>query len=147
MTPISTGSTLMPALSNQRTAALTADCRPLISRQMMPISSVTLAWRMLVTTGNLRPNCQITGAVMSLVGYISQSRCRTDWAWADLAVDLRGGMKGSFSAAGDGGNDADLVAVAQGGFLVLEEANVLLVDIDVDEAPQGAGLVGEAFLD
>src|SRR5882757_3487428 len=37
-------------------------------------------------------------------------------------------------AAGDGGDDADFVAVLERGLAVLEEANVLLVDVDVDEA-------------
>src|ERR1039458_657144 len=74
MTPISTGSTLMPIPSSHLMAALTSGRGPLNSRQMMPIASVTLAWRTLVTTANLRANSQITGVVINLGGYMSQRR-------------------------------------------------------------------------
>ena len=40
----------------------------------MPISSVTLAWRTLVTSGNLWLSSQITGVLMSLGGYMSHKR-------------------------------------------------------------------------
>src|SRR5260221_2469265 len=55
-------------------AALISERLPSISRLTMPISSVTLAWRMLVTTGNFRVSCQRSGSLMSLGGYISQRR-------------------------------------------------------------------------
>jgi hypothetical protein len=50
-------------------------------------------------------------------------------------------------AAGDGGDDTDLVAVFERRLAVLEEADVLLVDIDVDEAAHLAFFIHEAFLD
>ena len=50
-------------------------------------------------------------------------------------------------AAGDGGDDADLVAVFERGLAVLEETDVLLVDVDVDEAADLAFFIDEAFLD
>src|SRR5580698_4769940 len=116
-------------------AALTLFCGPLISRQTMPISSVTLAWRTLVTTGNLWPNSQITGFVINLTGYISHSRFWTD---SVAGLDFLVGMGILFSTARDGGDDGNFVAVAQSRVLVLQKANVLLVDIDVDEPPHAA---------
>jgi len=50
-------------------------------------------------------------------------------------------------AAGDGGDDADFVAVLERRLAVFEEADVLLVDIDVDEAAHLALVIHEAFLD
>src|SRR6187551_3657373 len=55
-------------------AALISARSPASSRQTMPISSVTLAWRILVTRSNLWPNCQMSGLVMSLGGYIYHKR-------------------------------------------------------------------------
>src|SRR5579864_8572470 len=51
----------------------------------------------------------------------------------------------SFSAAGDGGHDADRVALLHGSFFSLQIANVLIVDVDVDEAAQAA-IVGVQML-
>ena len=39
----------------------------------------------------------------------------------------------ALGAAGDGGDDADFVAVLEGGGEVVEEADVFAVDVDVDE--------------
>ena len=50
ITLISTGSTFTPCLSSHLMAAVTSLRFPSNSRHTMPISSVTLAWRMLVTT-------------------------------------------------------------------------------------------------
>jgi len=50
-------------------------------------------------------------------------------------------------AAGDGGDDADFVAVLERRLAVFEEADVLLVDIDVDEAAHLAFFIHETFLD
>src|SRR5436190_11154756 len=75
MTLISTGSTLTPSFSSHLIAALTSSRLPSTSRQTMPISSVTLAWRILVATLNFWLRFQINGWVMSLGGYISQRRC------------------------------------------------------------------------
>src|SRR5215217_5691699 len=44
------------------------------------------------------------------------------------------------SAAGDGGEDDDLVAVGDRGLEAAEEAHVLVVDVDVDEAAEVAVL-------
>src|SRR6266542_1645402 len=74
MTLISTGSTLMPILPSHLMAALMSGRLPSNSRQTMPISSVTLAWRTLVMTLNLWPSSQMTGLVIMRGGYISQSR-------------------------------------------------------------------------
>src|SRR6266540_3097644 len=51
------------------------------------------------------------------------------------------------STSGDGGDDADFVAVLYGGVEVLEEPDVFLVDVNVDEAPKGAGVVKQPFFD
>jgi hypothetical protein len=51
------------------------------------------------------------------------------------------------SAPSDGGNDADFVPILEGGGLVLEEANILAVHVNVQEAAQFAGLVTEASLE
>src|SRR3954470_13917532 len=48
---------------------------------------------------------------------------------------------GRLAASGDGRHDGHLVAVLQRGGLVVQKADVLLVHVDVDEAPQLAGLV------
>src|SRR6478735_8153268 len=74
MALISTGSTLTFCDSSHLMAALISARSPASSRQTMPISSVTLAWRMLVTRSNLWPNCQMSGLVMSLGGYINHRR-------------------------------------------------------------------------
>src|SRR5262249_21353016 len=66
----STGSTLPPIFSNHLMAALMSARLPSSSRLTIPISSVTLAWRILVTTGNLCPSFQINGSLMRLGGYI-----------------------------------------------------------------------------
>ena len=50
-------------------------------------------------------------------------------------------------SSGDGGDDADFVAVLERRLAVFEEADVLLVDIDVDEAAHLALVIHEAFLD
>jgi hypothetical protein len=55
-----------------------------------------------------------------------------------MMLSLNDGRKSAGAtglAAGDSRDDADFVAVFDGGFLVLEEPDVLLVEIDVDEAP------------
>ena len=67
-----------------------------------------------------------------------------------LAVRMGEEARGYFQislAAGDGGDDADFVAVFERRRAVLEEADVLLVDIDVDEAAHLAFFIHEAFLD
>src|ERR1043165_8256713 len=51
------------------------------------------------------------------------------------------------SAAGDGGNDVDQLAILHRGLLAVEEADVLLADEHVDEAAQLAGIVAQARLD
>src|SRR2546425_6521610 len=58
---------------------------------------------------------------------------------------MRGIVSTGSTAPGDGGNDRDLVAVLERGLFRLEEPDVL-VDVDVDEAPQLPGLVHESFL-
>src|SRR5438445_3968505 len=55
-------------------ADLTSALLPSTSRQTIPISSVTLACRMFVTTGNLWPSFQISGSRISFGGYISHKR-------------------------------------------------------------------------
>src|SRR4051812_24301019 len=47
------------------------------------------------------------------------------------------------STAGDGGEDLDLAAVLDLRLQALAEPHVLAVDVDVDEAPQRAAVVGE----
>src|SRR3989449_4943321 len=59
---------------------------------------------------------------------------------------MRGIVSTGSTAPGDGGNDRDLVAILERGLLRLEEPDVLLVHVDVDEAPQLARLVDEPFL-
>src|SRR5262245_4606354 len=48
-------------------------------------------------------------------------------------------------AAGDGGDDRHLVARLEGGLVPFEEADVFLVDVDVDEAPDRAALLDDAI--
>jgi len=49
------------------------------------------------------------------------------------------------SSSGDGGNDADFFAGLDGGFLVLEEADVFAVNVDIHEAADVAFVVEEAL--
>ena len=49
--------------------------------------------------------------------------------------------------AGDGGDDADFVAILKRRLAVFEEADVFLVHVDIHEAADFALLVNEAFLD
>src|SRR5258708_37521430 len=74
MTLISTGSTLTPSFSSHLIAALMSWRLPSSSRLTMPISSVTLAWRIFVTTGNFWLSFQIKGSLINRGGYISHSR-------------------------------------------------------------------------
>src|SRR5664280_1132893 len=55
---ISTGSTLTPSFSSHRIEASMSACLPSNSRHTIPISSVTLAWRMFVTSPNRLPISQ-----------------------------------------------------------------------------------------
>jgi hypothetical protein len=48
---------------------------------------------------------------------------------------------GTGGAPGDGRNEHDFVAILEGVGLSAEEADVFVVDVDVDEAAQFAGLV------
>jgi len=49
-------------------------------------------------------------------------------------------MNGRASASGDGGQHDDLVAVGERRLEPAQEAHVLVVDVDVDEAPEVAAL-------
>src|SRR5258708_22586566 len=49
--------------------------------------------------------------------------------------------------ARNGRDDADFIAVLERGLLVLEKTDVLLVHIDIHEAPDFAALVRQSFLD
>ena len=71
---ISTGSTLTPLRPSQVMAFFTSAAKPSSSRQTRPISSVTLACRTLVMTGNFFESSHTTGLVMSLGGNMSQRR-------------------------------------------------------------------------
>src|SRR5437773_1509615 len=64
----------MPIFSSHLIADLMSARRPSSSKQTIPISSVTLAWRTLVMTLNFWLSSQITGLVIIRGGYISQSR-------------------------------------------------------------------------
>src|SRR5436309_9428747 len=70
---------------------------------------------------------------MSAVGKVRRTRMR--------AIEST-----SSTPSRDRGNDRDLVAVLQRRLLGLEEPDVLLVDVDIDEAPQLPGLVEQAVL-
>src|SRR5438034_6418060 len=59
---------------------------------------------------------------------------------------MRGITRAGSTAPGDGGDDRDLVAVLERGLLRLEKPDVLLVHVDIDEAPQLARLVHEPVL-
>src|SRR5437763_11557376 len=87
ITLISTGSTLIFIFSSHLMAALMSARAPSISRQTMPISSVTLAWRTLVMTGYFWLSCPITGVVINFGGNISHKRV----FWGPAGVLLRWG--------------------------------------------------------
>jgi hypothetical protein len=44
-------------------------------------------------------------------------------------------------SAGDGGDEHDLIAILEGVGFATEEADVFVVDVDIDEAAQLAGFV------
>src|SRR5471032_845061 len=106
-------------------AAFTSARLPSSSRHTTPISSVTLHWRMLVTTGNLRPSFQMSGSLMSLGGYISHRRvcCGVFWlVGADfffLAIILIRNSQFALTSR-DRRNDADFVAVFEWRLAVFE---------------------------
>src|SRR5690349_14753739 len=92
------------------------------------------------------------GVVINRGGYMSQRRERS--------VPLGKGERLSFFlarsvaintiqrlAAGNSGNNADLVAVLQWRFLVLKEANIFFIDVNIDEAADSAVLVEQSFFD
>src|SRR5262245_8476357 len=51
----------------------------------------------------------------------------------------------ALTSSGDGRHDRHLVAVLEPGLVALEEADVLLVDVDVDEPPELSRLVQQAL--
>src|SRR5262245_34700331 len=71
------------------------------------------------------------GSWMRLDGNVRRTRVR---AMASTAS----------AASGDGGDDRHLIAALQSGLLAVEEADVLFVDVDVDEASQLPRLVHQA---
>ena len=71
---ISTGSTLTPSSSSQAMALLISARSPSSESETMPISSVTLACRMFVTTSNFLPSSQRIGRDERWDGKISQRR-------------------------------------------------------------------------
>src|SRR5688500_20324159 len=56
-------------------------------------------------------------------------------------------MPAASAASGDGGHDGDDVGVLERGLLAFEEADVLLVDVDVDEAAELPAVVDEPLLE
>src|SRR5262245_63581149 len=59
--------------------------------------------------------------------------------WDNSAVCL--------APACDGGDDRNVVALFEGGFEILQEANIVAVDVNIDEAAHFAGLVADPLLD
>src|SRR2546421_7817915 len=53
----------------------------------------------------------------------------------------------SILTSGDGGDDANFITILELGLLILEEANVLLIDIHIDEPTHGTGFVEQTFLE
>src|SRR2546428_655618 len=49
------------------------------------------------------------------------------------------------STSGNRRDDADFVPVVQLGLLILEEANILFVHVNIDEAPHGARFIQQSF--
>src|SRR5262245_3146725 len=112
---------------------------PSSSRQTIPISSVTVACRMFVTTLNLWPTSQMNGFLMSLGGYISHRRCCT----GEFGFVAEIFFLGISLTSRNRRDDADFVAVFERRLAVFEEADVFLVDIDVDEAAHLAFVIHE----
>src|SRR5437867_583098 len=135
MTLISTGSTLTPCFSSHLLAALISARLPSSSKLTTPISSVMLAWRILVTKGNFWPSFQMSGSLMSRGGNINHSRlCSAALDEADLPGRSVFDALAMGSSAGDSGNDANLIPVLERRLLVLQETDVFFVHIDIDEA-------------
>src|SRR2546427_10074937 len=88
---------------------------------------------MLMTRSKSLTRRYTIGSWISSVGNVSRRR-------------MRGIASSGSTAPGDGGNDRDLIAVLEHRLLRLEEPDVLLVHVDIDEAPQLTRLVAEPFL-
>ena len=154
ITSISTGSTLTPSFSSHLMAALISARLPSSSRQTMPISSVTLAWRTLVTTLNFvtqfpDQRLLISWADTSARGAFAAVDPVVFWLVDSAAFGLRHGLIGLSHrlAPGNRWNDADFVPLFQRRILVLQEANVFFVHIDIHEAANFAVFIHQPFLD
>src|SRR6266849_8456787 len=79
------------------------------------------------------------GCCTSSEGKVSLTRAR--------AMDLSPAPSLPSPASRDRGDDGDVIAGLERRLVALEEANVLLVDVDVDEAAHLAALVHEALLE
>src|ERR1700726_3512855 len=57
------------------------------------------------------------------------------------------GRSAATATSGNGGDDRYLVALGDGGFEALGEADIGVIDIDVDELPQTSGIVVETIVE
>src|SRR5262249_43461602 len=97
------------------------------------------------TTSSLEPTRKTTAcSVASSSGWMPSSAGISGKTAAPSGTS--GSLSSAMSAPCDGGNDADLVAVLDGGGEVVEVADVLVVEVDVDEAAQLA-VVEQALAD
>src|SRR5437667_7310046 len=133
MTSRSMGSTCTPLSLSHLTPRSSAPSSPSSSSAIHPWSAFTSARRMLMTRSKSLTRRYTIGSWISSVGNVSRRR-------------MRGIASTGSTAPGDGGNDRDLIAVLEHRLLRLEEPDVLLVHVDIDEAPQLTRLVHEPFL-
>src|SRR5713101_1763358 len=133
ITSRSIGSTWTPRSLSHRTPRSSAPSSPSSSSAIHPWSAFTSARRMLMTRSKSLTRRYTIGSWISSVGNVSRRR-------------MRGIASTGSTAPGDGGNDRDLIAVLEHRLLRLEEPDVLLVHVDIDEAPQLTRLVHEPFL-
>src|SRR5437870_6841505 len=133
MTSRSMGSTCTPLSLSHLTPRSSAPSSPSSSSAIHPWSAFTSARRMLMTRSKSLTRRYTIGSWISSVGNVSRRR-------------MRGIASTGSTAPGDGGNDRDLIAVLERRLLRLEEPDVLLVHVDIDEAPQLTRLVHEPFL-
>ena len=97
MVLISTGSTLMPCSSSQAIAFLISSRSPSSSSDTRPISSVTLAWRILVTTSNFYTKTQKTERLIPLAHPAGDGPVVPE-VTGSIVVEEHGGTLAAFGA-------------------------------------------------
>src|SRR2546427_12913675 len=103
---------------------------------------------MFVTTLNFCPSVQINGSWIRRGGYISHKRrcSAVSGLVGRRFLEVRA-IQNLASSAGYSGDDADLIPVFERRLLVLEEADVFLINIDVHEPAHFTVVIHQPLFD